>query len=92
LSNDEIRQNRKKELVQKFKIIRGSKYSVAVKIRLNLDEEVEKIKEAFNPTLSILGILASRVDLRTRHSGEVLESLREHFGGQVFRSFIRENV
>lgn len=53
---------------------------------------VEKIKEAFNPTLSILGILASRVDLRTRHSGEVLESLREHFGGQVFGSFIRENV
>lgn len=53
---------------------------------------VEKIKDAFNPTLSILGILASRVDLRTRHSGEVLESLREHFGNQVFEVFIRENV
>jgi len=53
---------------------------------------IEKIKDAFNPTLSILGILASRVDLRTRHSGEVLESLREHFGNQVFEAFIRENV
>lgn len=53
---------------------------------------IDKIKDAFNPTLSILGILPSRVDLRTRHSGEVLESLREHFGDRVFGSFIRENV
>jgi chromosome partitioning protein len=53
---------------------------------------VDKIKDVFNAQLSILGILASRVDLRTRHSGEVLESLKEHFGDQVFQSFIRENV
>ena len=53
---------------------------------------IEKIKDVFNPSLSILGILPSRVDLRTRHSGEVLESLREHFGDKVFGSFIRENI
>ena len=53
---------------------------------------IDKIKDAFNPQLSILGVLASRVDLRTRHSGEVLESLREHFGEQVFQAFIPENV
>jgi chromosome partitioning protein len=53
---------------------------------------IEKIKEAFNPHLEILGFLASRVDLRTRHAAEVLESLRDHFGDKVFKTVIRENI
>jgi len=53
---------------------------------------IEKIKATLNPSLRILGFLASRVDLRTRHSREVLETLNEHFIGQVFDSHIRENV
>lgn len=53
---------------------------------------IEKIKATLNPNLNILGFLASRVDLRTRHSKEVLETLNEHFDGRVFVSHIRENV
>lgn len=53
---------------------------------------IEKIKATLNPSLNILGFLASRVDLRTRHSREVLETLNEHFIGKVFESHIRENV
>jgi chromosome partitioning protein len=30
--------------------------------------------------------------MRTRHSQEVLESLTERFGDQVFKAIIRENV
>jgi len=53
---------------------------------------IEKIKANLNPKLHILGFLASRVNLRTRHSREVLETLNEHFIGKVFDSFIRENI
>jgi hypothetical protein len=45
MNNEEAKKLRKKELIKKFNIIRGSKYSVAVKVRLNLEEEVEKVKE-----------------------------------------------
>jgi len=50
---------------------------------------LEKIKATLNPSLNILGFLASRVDLRTRHSRDVLETLNEHFIGKVFESHIR---
>jgi chromosome partitioning protein len=52
----------------------------------------QEITEMLNPDLEILGFLASRVDLRTRHSKDVLESLRERFGDKVFKTIIRENV
>ena len=53
---------------------------------------IKKIKEALNPNLRILGFLPSRVDLRTRHARDVLETLEEHFSGQIFKTFIRENI
>jgi chromosome partitioning protein len=53
---------------------------------------VANVQELLNPDLRILGFIPSRVDLRTRHSQEVLESLIERFGDQVFKSTIRENV
>lgn len=55
-------------------------------------EKVEEVRISLNPTLSILGILASRVDLRTRHSRDVHEALLDHFGNLVMNSTIRENV
>ncbi len=45
MNNEDAKKLRKKELINKFNIIRGSKYTVAVKVRLNLEEEVEKMKE-----------------------------------------------
>lgn len=53
---------------------------------------VTNVQELLNPDLKILGFIASRVDVRTRHSQEVLESLINRFGDQVFKSCIRENV
>ena len=53
---------------------------------------IEEVKDILNPNIQILGFIASRVDLRTRHSKDVLESLIERFGDQVFTTVIRENI
>lgn len=51
-----------------------------------------EITEFLNPDLRVLGFLPSRVDVRTRHSRDVLQSLHNRFGDQVFKSFIRECI
>lgn len=53
---------------------------------------VQTIRERLNAALAITGILACRVDGRTRHCLEVLAQLREHFGDLVHATVIRENV
>ena len=55
-------------------------------------ETIDKIKRNLNPRLEIFGIVATRFDGRRRVNHEVLERLREHFPGQVFKTVIRENV
>jgi chromosome partitioning protein len=57
-----------------------------------LIETVQLVQERLNPALKITGILACRVDARTRHAQEVVEQLRERFGNLVYKSVIRENV
>ncbi|MDP9439747.1 MAG: ParA family protein [Actinomycetota bacterium] len=57
-----------------------------------LVETVELVQDRLNPDLDITGIVACRVDARTRHAGEVVGQLRERFGDLVFRTVIRENV
>jgi chromosome partitioning protein len=52
----------------------------------------EEVQEMLNPDLKIAGFVASRVDMRTRHARDVMESLKESFGDQVFTTLIRENV
>jgi chromosome partitioning protein len=52
----------------------------------------DEIKELLNPDLTILGFLPSRVDLRTKHAKEILQSLKSQFGNKVLKSMIRENV
>jgi len=53
---------------------------------------VVMVKERLNPGLRVSGILACRVDARTRLSLDVVEELRRKFDSQVFRTVIRENV
>jgi chromosome partitioning protein len=55
-------------------------------------QTVDVIRERLNADLALAGILPCRVDLRTRHSQEVVEELRSRFGRQVYKSVIRENV
>jgi chromosome partitioning protein len=52
----------------------------------------EEVRDQFNPELSILGLLPSRVDLRTRHAQEILSALSHSFGEKVFKSHIHESV
>lgn len=50
------------------------------------------VKQRLNPHLEITGIVACRVDNRTKHSGEVLAQLKNRFEGKVFTTVIRENI
>jgi chromosome partitioning protein len=55
-------------------------------------QTVEVVKQRLNADLVISGMLACRVDHRTRHAQEVVEELRRRFGNVVYNVVIRENV
>jgi chromosome partitioning protein len=55
-------------------------------------QTIEIIKERLNPDIKVAGILACRVDARTRHAQEVVEQLRSRFGPLVYDTMIRENI
>jgi chromosome partitioning protein len=55
-------------------------------------QTVDVVQERLNPALEISGILACRVDGRTRHAHEVVEHLQGRFGNLVYNTVIRENV
>lgn len=57
-----------------------------------LIKTVEMVRERLNPALALSGIVACRVDRRTRHSLEVVRELRGRFGNVVYNVVIRENV
>jgi chromosome partitioning protein len=53
---------------------------------------VEVVQERLNPDLKVSGVLACRVDSRTRHAREVVDMLREREGRLVYQTVIRENI
>jgi chromosome partitioning protein len=53
---------------------------------------LDVVRDRLNPDLELTGILACRVDSRTRHSPEVVQELRTRFGERVYNTVIRENV
>lgn len=57
-----------------------------------LFEVVELVSKHLNPALSVRAIIPCMVDLRTNLTREVLDEIRNHFGGRVCRSMIRANV
>ena len=59
---------------------------------VQLLKTISLVKQRLNPELEIAGILACRVDCRTKHSQEVLTQLRSRFEGKVYQSVIRENI
>ena len=50
------------------------------------------MRDRLNEDLGLLGMVACRVDARTRHGIEVVEELRKRFPEQTFRTVIRENI
>jgi chromosome partitioning protein len=55
-------------------------------------QTVDLVRKRLNPALFITGILACRVDVRTKHGVEVVEELRHRFPDTTFQTLIRENV
>lgn len=53
---------------------------------------VDVVKERLNPHLAISGILVCRYNKRTRHSQDILETLKSKFGNVVYNTAIRENI
>jgi chromosome partitioning protein len=55
-------------------------------------EVIEQAKDFYNPDLEWLGVLLNIADMRTVHSREAFEQLKEHFGEKVFDSVIRSSI
>ena len=57
-----------------------------------LIDTIDKITDRLNPRLHLDGILATMYDPRTLHSREVVKSVVDHFGDQVFHTVISRTV
>jgi chromosome partitioning protein len=55
-------------------------------------DTVERVRSAFNPRLSVEGILLTLYDDRTNLGRQVVEDIRSHFGRLVFETVIPRNV
>jgi len=55
-------------------------------------EVIEQAKEYYNDDLEFLGVVMNIADMRTVHSREAFEALREHFGDKVFETVIRSSI
>jgi chromosome partitioning protein len=55
-------------------------------------EVIELARENLNPDLEWLGVMLNIADMRTRHSREAFDSLREHFGEKLFSTSIRASI
>jgi chromosome partitioning protein len=55
-------------------------------------EVIELARDSLNPDLEWLGIVLNIADMRTRHSREAFDSLREHFGEKLLDTTIRASI
>jgi chromosome partitioning protein len=55
-------------------------------------EVIELARENLNPELEWLGVVLNIADMRTRHSREAFDSLREHFGEKLVEQTIRQSI
>ena len=53
---------------------------------------IEQAKEYYNDDLELLGVVMNIADMRTVHSREAYEALREHFDDKVFDTVIRSSI
>ena len=53
---------------------------------------IKTVKERLNPALDLDGILACRVNKRTRLSQDIISDLRSRFPAKVYKTIIRENI
>ncbi len=55
-------------------------------------ETMKLVRKNMNPTLDLLGVLATMVDSRTTLSSQVYEEIKKHFPGKVFKHTIPRNI
>lgn len=55
-------------------------------------QTVQRVKEALNPQLDLLGVVLTMFDKRTSLSEQVQTELANHFGDKVFKTVIPRNV
>jgi chromosome partitioning protein len=55
-------------------------------------EVIELARDSLNPDLVWLGVVLNIADMRTKHSREAFESLREHFGEKLMDTTIRASI
>ncbi|HET7051862.1 MAG TPA: ParA family protein [Solirubrobacteraceae bacterium] len=55
-------------------------------------EVIELARDNLNPDLEWLGVVLNIADMRTRHSREAFDSLREHFGEKLLDPTIRSSI
>jgi chromosome partitioning protein len=55
-------------------------------------EVIELARDSLNPDLQWLGVVLNIADMRTKHSREAFESLREHFGEKLLDTTIRASI
>jgi chromosome partitioning protein len=55
-------------------------------------EVIELARDNLNPQLEWLGVVLNIADMRTRHSREAYDSLREHFGEKLVEHTIRSSI
>jgi chromosome partitioning protein len=55
-------------------------------------EVIELARDNLNPDLQLLAILLNIADMRTRHSREAYDSLKEHFGDKLLKTAIRQSI
>ena len=55
-------------------------------------EVVDQAKDFYNEDLEFLGVLMNIADMRTVHSREAYDALKEHFGDKVFETVIRSSI
>lgn len=55
-------------------------------------QTVATVQDRLNEDLRLLGIVACRVDGRTRHAQDVVEELRKRFPAETFGTVVRKNV
>jgi chromosome partitioning protein len=55
-------------------------------------EVIELARENLNPELEWLGVVLNIADMRTRHSREAFDSLRQHFGEKLLDTTIRQSI
>ncbi len=55
-------------------------------------EVIELARDTLNPGLEVLGIVLNIADMRTRHSREAFDSLKQHYGERLLDTTIRQSI